>query len=235
MCSLYKWLSLFDRPINFTHIPRHMIKEAGSIIGCSHKDAVYFLRDIGMLNLVHTMDKNGFMQEYFERSELGEKVFRFVRDINTQYYMERRQLTMSGDKYTRMDYEELYESPYEVKILRTQKALLKCLLSNRVRIRDAGFSCITDKDNSNENSHNLAVMVLDDLVQRTRKELPPGHTDEGLPLKGLSAVTIEEFPAVFNEWSVAGCYNEAAAVNYPLALWKETEIKRYYAAYIKKS
>lgn len=206
------YLSRFTKD-KTTHERREIVKVAKT------------LSALGLLNITYDVNEEGHIMEFYKISELGRIYVEFVTLLNNKYMLEKGTMSIKGNKYNEKHYQEMVKLPLDIKVMRSQKAILKAALSGKISIKQ--------KDIKNSLNLTNEEMVLIDLIERVKKELPPVPEISNMKEKILSSVSISANPYVLKEWMVAGCYNENSPVNYPLALWTKNDYLEYKKRYMR--
>ena len=188
------------------------------------RDNMEVLIQRGVVEIIFKTAANGEVEPYYRRTEIGEAVVKLYLAINSYVRNSEEKMSLRKTKYTKTDYDQLVQLPLELKILRSQKAILKACLAFDVLLHKGSL-----KHASLAYGQTRHVAVLHHLVSLVKETLANVPSTK-LPQKILSSYSIESVPDIFNEWAVNGCYNEDANVNFPLAIWT----KKDYTEYIER-
>lgn len=188
------------------------------------KENLEILLKKGLVKITFGITNDGNVNTYYKRTEIGEAIAEVCIAMNRYVRNAEEKMSLRKAKYTKTDYDKLVELPLELKILRSQKAILKACLAFDVLLHKGTVEHA--RLSWGQKRH---VAVLHHLVGLVKETLANIATID-LPKKILSSYSIEEIPDIFYEWSINGCYDENANVNFPLAIWT----KKDYAEYIKR-
>lgn len=151
----------------------------------------------------------------YRLTSLGEFMHAVIEELETKRFKIKGVKKIVKQKYTRNIYLELYDADVNHKILRLTGIIAQIILNYNPRLL------------LNENNKTDAYKLLNLLTKKAIATYGTTRTTKKQPHR-LSSKTIEKYPEIFDEWAYAGCFNNKAEISYPLAIWKEEEITKYY-------
>lgn len=154
-------------------------------------------------------------QKIYKITSLGVFMQQVIQELEDKRFSLKGVKTLIKNKYNMEDYQQLVTMDLNKKILRLQATMAK-IVRDAIPVMDLQY-------NHRTNEYRLLNIIKENFtlagtVAKSKKKSS----------MKISPKTIQNFPEIFDEWKLEGCYNPNAIIQYPFAIWTEEDIDKYY-------